>query len=139
MLWFPSDFMDRPLAYSLGYVNEMQSYKLHIIIYNYYKFKTLTMYYATSFYNRLLIETVLQTMNDQLYLNVFLSTISFIIFLDLIFMLSSACFMTFSLLHVYLQRISTLSLHTCSCILTTFYTVCRFDFYKFNNNVCLCM
>ena len=37
--------------------------------------------------------------------------------------------MTFSLLHVYLQTKSTLNLHTCSCILMTFYTVCMFYYY----------
>ena len=117
MLCFSSDLMDRPLALSLGYVNEMQSYMLHIIIYNYNILKTLTMYYATSFYNRLLIETFLQIMNDQLYLNVFFiyniyifhipvffHIISFIIFLDLIFIFSSVCIMTFSRLHVYLKK-----------------------------------
>ena len=46
----------------------------------------------------------------------------------LYFICYSACFMTFSLLHVYLQRESTLILHTCTCILMTFYTVCMFYF-----------
>ena len=118
MLCFLSDFMDRPLAFSLDYVNELQSYMIHIIIYNYFKLKSLIMYHATIiFYIQLLIETSLQIMNDQLYLNlsfiyniqifcisVLFHIISYIIFLDLIFIFSMACIMTFSILHVYLQK-----------------------------------
>ena len=51
------------------------------------------------------------------------------IFLDLIFIFSMACIMTISILHVYLQRKTTLGVHTCSCILMIFDTVCMFYFY----------
>ena len=37
--------------------------------------------------------------------------------------------MTFSILHVYLQRKTTLGVHTCSCILMIFDIVCMFYFY----------
>ena len=101
------------------------------------------MYHATFIFNiQLLIETFLQIMNDQLYLNlsfiynihifctsVFFHIISYIIFLDLIFIFSMACIMTFSILHVYLQRKTTLGVHTCSCILMIFDTVRMFYFY----------
>ena len=73
--------------------------------------------------------TILLSLNI-FYIQLFFHIISCIIFLHLIFIGSSACFMTFSLLHVYLQRKSTLILHTCSCILMTFYTVCMFYFYN---------
>ena len=81
-------------------------------------------------------------MNDQLYLNlsfiynihifcisVFFHIISYIIFIDLIFIFSMACIMTFSIVHVYLQRKTTLGVHTCSRILMIFDTVCMFYFY----------
>ena len=101
------------------------------------------MYYATfMFYIQLLIETFLQIMNDQLYLNlsfiynihifcisVFFHIISYIIYIDLIFIFSMACIMTFSILHVYLQRKTTLGVHTCSRILMIFDTVFMFYFY----------
>ena len=102
---------------------------MYIIIYTYYALKI-----VSPFYNGLLIETCLYIMNDLLYLNfffvyknycvthmsvirftiflslnifcilLFLYIISCIIFTHLIFIFSGACFVTFSLLHVCLQR-----------------------------------
>ena len=60
----------------------------------------------------------------------FLYIISCIIFIHFIFICSGACFVTFSLLHVYLQRKTTLSVCTCSWILMTFSTVCMVYFYN---------
>ena len=149
-----SGIVNRPLALSMDYCKKIPSY-MYIIIYTYYALKI-----VSPFYNGLLIETCLYITNDLLYffllftktvvlpthmsvirftiflsLNIFciilfLYIIFCIIFIHLIFICSGACFVTFSLLHVYLQRKTTLSVCTCSWILMMFYTVCMVYFYN---------
>ena len=67
MLCSLSDIVNQPLAFSMDYCKEIQSY-IYIIIYTNYALKIV---YATPSYNGLLIEACLYIMNDLLYLNFF--------------------------------------------------------------------
>ena len=126
MLCSLSDIVDRPLTFSMDYCKEIQYY-MYIIKYTYY---TLKIVYTTPSYNRLLIETCLYKL-DLLYIFLYTKLLCYsyniwcYIYTSYFYFLQCMFYDIFSFTCLSTDK-NTLSLHTCSCILMTFYTVCMF-------------